>query len=83
MEQIDVKAGRVELSWQGSPAACLSASEWTGIYYLSPLPTIKSVMSWFNSLGKQAYRSHVSINVNYPGSCLRDPPSPATGLASG
>lgn len=30
-------------------------------------------MSWFNSLGKQAYSSHVSINVNYPGSwsCLR------------
>lgn len=36
-----------------------------------PLPTIKPVMSWFNSLGKQAYSSHVSINVNYPGSWLR------------
>lgn len=53
---------------EGSPAACLSASEWTGIYYLSPLSTIKPVMSRFNSLGKQAYSSHVSINVNYPGS---------------
>lgn len=86
VEQIDVRAGRVELSWRGSPAACLSASEWTGIYYLSPLPTIKPVMSWFNSLGKQAYRSHVSINVNYPGSCLhfRVPPLPRpTGLAPG
>lgn len=56
---------------EGSPDACLSASEWTGIYYLSPLPTIKPVMSWFNSLGKQAYSSHVSINVNYPGSWSR------------
>lgn len=43
-------------------------------------------MSWFNSLGKQAYRSHVSINVNYPGSCLRlrVPPQPRpVGLAPG
>lgn len=71
MEQIDVRPRRVELSWRGSPDACLSASEWTGIYYLSPLPTIKPIMSCFNSLGKQAYRSHVSINVNYPGSCPR------------
>lgn len=69
VEQIDVRPRRVELSWRGSPDACLSASEWTGIYYLSPLPTIKPIMSCFNSLGKQAYRSHVSINVNYPGSC--------------
>lgn len=69
VEQIDVGPRRVELSWRGSPDACLSASEWTGIYYLSPLPTIKPIMSCFNSLGKQAYRSHVSINVNYPGSC--------------
>lgn len=28
-------------------------------------------MSWFNSLGKQAYSSHVSIHVNYPGSWSR------------
>lgn len=56
---------------EGSPDACLSASEWTGIYYLSPLPIIKLVMSWFNSLGKAAYGSHVSIKVDYPGSWPR------------
>lgn len=84
VEQIDVRPRRVELSWRGSPDACLSASEWTGIYYLSPLPTIKPIMSCFNSLGKQAYRSHVSINVNYPGSCphlrVHQPPSPGPRL---
>lgn len=65
-----------------SPDAFLSGSEWTGIYYLSPLPTITFVMSWFNSLGKQAYSSHVSINVNYPGSwlCLTVPQHCRTGL---
>lgn len=62
------------LEWshgRGSPDACLSANKCTGIYYLYPLPTIKTVMSWFNSLGKQAYSSHVSINVNYPSSWSR------------
>ena len=37
------------------------------IIYPPPIPTIKPVMSWFNSPGEQAYSRPVSINVNYPG----------------
>lgn len=44
--------GRKTESVVGSPSECVSAVEWTCIYYSSSLPAIKPVMSWFDSLGK-------------------------------
>lgn len=52
-------------NWSGD-FWCILKCQWVDWHQLFiPQPTIKPVMSWFNSLNKQAYSSHVSINVNY------------------
>lgn len=70
--QVKIAGERGKKKLEGSSDVFLSGSEWTNINYSS---TLTYVMSWFNSLGKQAYSSHVSINVNYSGSrlCLAVP----------
>lgn len=82
MGQIDVRNGGEERQWGGLLMHSKVAVSGPASIIYPPLPTIKPVMSWFNSLGKQAYSSHVSINVNYPGSWshLRVPQHCSLGL---